>query len=71
MLRFNLFTRVWKAKQEGVEGNLDGDGTLLGGVYVIGPGDTGILYEHRERDFGDHFDEEELLQAVEKIQPMK
>jgi len=71
MLRFSVYYRAWKAHQEGIKGNLDGDGTLLGGVYVIGPSDMGILYEHREGDFGDHFDREELLKAVQKIQQFK
>jgi len=67
MLRFNLWTRVYAAKQDGVSGNLNGDGSLLGGVYVIGPGDQGILYEHREGDFGDQFNPEKLLQALQLI----
>ena len=37
------------------------------GVFLIGPGDQGILYEHREMEFGDNFNESELLDALAKI----
>ena len=31
MLRFSLYKKFYEAKQKGVEGNMEGDGTLLGG----------------------------------------
>jgi hypothetical protein len=31
-----------------------GEGRLLGGLLVIGAGDSGIVFEHREKVFGDH-----------------
>jgi len=68
MLRVSTYTRAMQAKDEGVIGNYAGDGTLLGGVYVIGPGDAGILFEHQEQDFGDHSDKEELAKALLKIE---
>lgn len=37
------------------------------GVFVLGPGNQGILYEHREMEFGDHYDSTLLLEAVDKI----
>lgn len=37
------------------------------GVFLIGPGNQGILYEHREMEFGDHHNSTELLAALEKI----
>lgn len=67
MLRFNLYYRVYLSKQKGINGNMKGDGSLLGGVFVIGPGDQGILYEHREMDFGDHANLTQVLEAANKI----
>ena len=40
---------------------------LLSAVYVIGPGDKGILLEHRESLFGDIVNEETLLNAIAEI----
>ena len=45
----------------------DGDGTLLGAVYVLGPGDQGVVYEHREGTFGDNVNTNEVLQAVQQF----
>lgn len=36
-------------------------------MFLIGPGNQGILYEHREMEFGDHHNSTELLAALEKI----
>ena len=46
---------------------MKGDGTLLGGVYVLGKDDQGVLYHHQEVVWGDHFNKTELLEAVNKI----
>lgn len=37
------------------------------GVFLIGPKDKGILYEHREMEFGDKYNETDLLKALENI----
>ena len=37
------------------------------GVFVIGPGDQGILLEHRETEFGDQADLSEIMKAVKKM----
>ena len=62
---------IYKSTKKGNEGNLKGDGTLLGGVYVIGPGDQGVLYHHQEAIWGDHFNTTSLLQAVSDIKKTK
>ena len=48
-LRWDVWMNVIKSVKTGNEGNLKGDGTLLGGVYVIGAGDQGVLYHHQEQ----------------------
>jgi len=67
MLRWSVWKNIMRAKEKGIEGNLKGDGTLLGSVFLIGPGSQGILYEHRELEFGDHHNSTELLAALEQI----
>ncbi|XP_073209378.1 peroxiredoxin-like 2A isoform X2 [Lepidochelys kempii] len=60
------FLRAWK---NGYSGNLEGEGFILGGVYVIGAGKQGVLLEHREREFGDKVILQSVLEAAEKIKP--
>ncbi|XP_034632267.1 peroxiredoxin-like 2A isoform X1 [Trachemys scripta elegans] len=60
------FLRAWK---NGYSGNLEGEGFILGGVYVIGAGKQGVLLEHREREFGDKVSLQSVLEAAEKIKP--
>jgi len=67
MVRWSVWKNIFRANAKGVQGNLKGDGTLLGSVFLIGPGQQGILYEHREMEFGDHFNETQLLAALKNI----
>ncbi|KAK5882450.1 hypothetical protein CesoFtcFv8_021036 [Champsocephalus esox] len=62
------FIRAWRS---GYQGNMHGEGFILGGVFVIGAGDQGILLEHREKEFGNKVDTAEVLEAVKKIVPVK
>uniref|UniRef100_A0A3B3SPM2 Peroxiredoxin-like 2A n=1 Tax=Paramormyrops kingsleyae TaxID=1676925 RepID=A0A3B3SPM2_9TELE len=57
--------RVWK---KGYHGNTKGEGFILGGVFVIGPAQQGILLEHREKEFGDKVNVSSVLEAAKKIQ---
>lgn len=66
-LRLETWLNIYKSKQKGTPGNLKGDGTLLGGVFVLGPGEQGVLFEHREGTFGDHANTTHILEAVAKI----
>ncbi|XP_075073251.1 peroxiredoxin-like 2A [Mixophyes fleayi] len=62
------FVRAWKA---GFEGNLEGEGLILGGMFVIGSGNQGILLEHREKEFGDKVNLTAVLEAAKKINKQK
>lgn len=70
-IRPSVWFSVFRAKGKNVEGNMKGEGRLLGGVYVIGPGDQGVILEHRESEFGDHANLSEILEAVEKMNKSK
>jgi len=63
-LRLSVWTNIFRARGKQVEGNMKGEGRLLGGVFVIGPGNTGVLYEHRESEWGDHANLTDILNAV-------
>ncbi|KAI2657664.1 Peroxiredoxin-like 2A [Labeo rohita] len=58
------FIRAWKS---GFQGNMNGEGFILGGVFVIGSGEQGVLLEHREKEFGDKVSIESVLEAAKKI----
>lgn len=67
VLRPGVWMNIWRASRGGFQGNLEGEGRMLGGVFVIGKGDQGILLEHRESEWGDHVDLAQVLDAVKKI----
>lgn len=37
------------------------------GLFVIGPGSTGILFEYQEKQFGDHASHSDILAAVARF----
>uniref|UniRef100_A0A3B5BB12 Peroxiredoxin-like 2A n=1 Tax=Stegastes partitus TaxID=144197 RepID=A0A3B5BB12_9TELE len=53
--------------KSGFKGNVLGDGFVLSGVFVIGQGEQGILLEHKEMEFGDTVNTEEVIRAVRRI----
>lgn len=66
-LRWSVYQQIFATKSKNVDGNLKGDGTLLGGVFVLGKKGQGVIYEHREGYFGDHCNITEVMEAVNAI----
>ncbi|PFX28065.1 Redox-regulatory protein FAM213A [Stylophora pistillata] len=66
-LRPSVWKSLFRARGKGIEGNLKGEGRLLGGVFVVGPGEQGILLDHKEKEFGDKADLQAVRDAVLKI----
>jgi len=65
----NPFSRIYKhasaAKKVGVTNhNLNGEGLIMGGMFVMKPGSKGVQYQFQERNFGDHAPIEEVLAAA-------
>ena len=65
----NPFSRIWKhagdAKKAGVkEHNLNGEGLITGGMFVMKPGSQGVQYQFQERNLGDHAPIEDVLAAA-------
>lgn len=66
-LRVGVWKSGLRAIGKGVEGNLVGEGRILGGVFVVGPGEQGILLDHKQKEFGDKVDLQEVKDAVSKV----
>nr|XP_058155361.1 peroxiredoxin-like 2A isoform X2 [Dasypus novemcinctus] len=68
-VRLGVWFNFLRARNGGFSGNLEGEGFVLGGVFVVGPGKQGILLEHREKEFGDKVSLVSVLEAARKIEP--
>lgn len=66
--RISVWRNILRANWKGYQGNMKGEGFILGGLYVIGPENQGILMEHQEKEFGDKADLSSVLHAVMKVQ---
>ncbi|XP_074089112.1 peroxiredoxin-like 2A [Macrotis lagotis] len=67
LIRLGVWQNYFRARNQGFSGNLEGEGFILGGVYVIGSGKQGILLEHREKEFGDKVNLASVLRAAKMI----
>lgn len=66
-LRVQTWINLYHAQSGGFHGNMDGEGRLMGGLFVVGAADQGVLLEYREKVWGDHADIEDVRAAVENI----
>ncbi|CAN0377331.1 unnamed protein product [Laminaria digitata] len=48
MLKPSVINNVKRVRNREVKGNLTGEGRLLGGLLVVGAGNSGVSFEHRE-----------------------
>lgn len=62
----DMWRRARQAKAAGVEGNLKGEGRILGGILLMGRGETGPRWIRTEKSFGNHASNAEILTAIEK-----
>uniref|UniRef100_A0AAY4DLS6 Peroxiredoxin-like 2A n=1 Tax=Denticeps clupeoides TaxID=299321 RepID=A0AAY4DLS6_9TELE len=63
-VRLGVWQNFMRAWMSGFQGNMKGEGFILGGVFVIGTGNQGILMEHREKEFGDKVNISSVLEAT-------
>lgn len=63
----DMWRRIRKAKDAGVVGNLKGDGKILGGILLIGSGESGPKWVRCEKSFGNHASNEEIISIIEKF----
>ncbi|KAF6730020.1 Redox-regulatory protein FAM213A [Oryzias melastigma] len=66
-LRLGVWFNGLRAFRKGFLGNVLGEGFVLGGVFVIGRDQQGILLEHREMEFGDKVNISEVLHAARRV----
>ncbi|XP_053305855.1 peroxiredoxin-like 2A [Spea bombifrons] len=66
-IRLGVWQNFRRAWNDGFTGNLEGEGYVLGGIFVIGAGNQGVLLEHREKEFGDKANLTAVLEAARKI----
>ena len=64
LMTFKMMGAYRKIKEQG---NMKGEGWVMGGVLVVGPGDQGLLYEHIEAKVAQRCDIDEVMEAVNKI----
>jgi len=63
-LMASVWRNVLRAMWRGYPNNGKGDGTMLGGVLVVGPREQGILFQHSEMVWGDIAKPDDVLAAV-------
>jgi len=63
----SVWRNIIRAKWRGLPNNSKGDGRLLGGVFVIGPGSQGVLYQHSEMVWGDIANPDDVYAAVRRM----
>ncbi|CAK5017517.1 unnamed protein product [Meloidogyne enterolobii] len=64
-LRINTYINTYKTKKAGFVGNLEGEGRLLGGIYLINK--DKMLFAHLEKEWGDEPETQQLLDALNDI----
>ena len=57
---------VKDAKAKKVEGNMEGEGLVLGSVLVVSSSGE-LLLHHKEKTWGDHPSDDELRDAIAKL----
>ncbi|GLD60093.1 peroxiredoxin-like 2A isoform X1 [Lates japonicus] len=67
LVRLGVLRNLIQIQRRGYQGNREGEGFILGGLYVTGAGKQGILLEHKEKEFGDKADLSSVLEAAKKI----
>ncbi|CAG8580537.1 13697_t:CDS:2 [Ambispora leptoticha] len=54
-------------KETDCDGNMVGEGRILGGLLIMKPGDQGVAFDYHEKTFGDHAPLEHVLQACYQV----
>ncbi|KAG0081198.1 hypothetical protein BGZ93_002494 [Podila epicladia] len=67
LIRPSFWVNLVRNKRSGVKGNFEGDGSILGGLYIVHAGDQGIAYEHIEKVWGDIASAPKVLEACSRV----
>ena len=66
MLRFGVWRSAFRAKGKGIVGNFEGEGRILGRLLVVSK-QKGIVFQYDEKEFGDHADLKDVLDAAQQL----
>jgi len=67
LIRPSVWSSVCRARRKGIAGNVQGEGRLLGGLFVLAPDQKGIVFEYREKEFGDHAKHDDIMNVVKSL----
>ncbi|KAG0051252.1 hypothetical protein BGZ83_003959 [Gryganskiella cystojenkinii] len=67
LIRPLFWVNFVRNKRSGVEGNFEGNGHILGGLYVVAAGNNGIAYEHVEKVWGDIARVDHVLESCSRL----
>lgn len=67
IFNFETLASIIKEIRKGTPGNSKGEGRLLGAVFVIGPGNQGIVFQHHEKVIGDLANLDDIKDAISKV----
>ncbi|KAK3586100.1 hypothetical protein CHS0354_033220 [Potamilus streckersoni] len=67
LLRFGVLKNGYRVYKKQIPLDLVGEGRLLGGLFVIGPGNQGIIFQYHEKEFGDHASLHDVQVAIRNI----
>jgi len=61
------FFKIWNRAPSDVPHNQVGEGLRLGGLYIFGPGDQGLVFAHREERVGNEADVDQVRAAINML----
>ncbi|KAF9583970.1 hypothetical protein BGW38_007972 [Lunasporangiospora selenospora] len=67
LIRPYFWVNFVRNKHSGVKGNFIGDGSILGGLFLLKSGSQGIAYEHIEKIWGDIAHPDKVLVACGQV----
>ncbi|CAG8590121.1 4979_t:CDS:2 [Paraglomus occultum] len=69
MFKPSVWSNINRNRQTNVNGNFKGEGRILGGLYILRPGNSGIAYEYREKVWGDHAPFAHVMTVLQQLSP--
>ncbi|KAG0004317.1 hypothetical protein BGZ65_000582 [Modicella reniformis] len=67
LIRPTFWVNLVRNKRSGVQGNFEGDGSILGGLLIVNANEGGIAYEHIEEVWGDIAGADKVLAACSRV----
>lgn len=65
MLNPSMYSKASEAKKRGIKGNMQGDGTQLGGTLVVDKLGN-VIFSHVQKEYADQPDFSKILESIKK-----